>query len=229
MGNFGRILANNFKSYCFFFVRFLPILPFELALDGKLQSFLKESVRGCFWKALKTSEKTITTGSIEYEVATFGMPFKHHARWTNCSVSWFILMQLLMVEICISARVWWARINFHFNFLSIFIITAYIMTFMSHVSLFYAVTFLSCPNWCNKRGICTAPHDNGGYCVCDMGYTGICLFNVFIYICRFFSAASLLFALQAMTVVNDFAHMLLSPCAWKLYPNDVRFVWRQAI
>jgi hypothetical protein len=28
-----------------------------------------------------------------------------------------------------------------------------------------------CPNWCNKRGICTAPHE-GGYCDCFYGFTG---------------------------------------------------------
>lgn len=28
-----------------------------------------------------------------------------------------------------------------------------------------------CPNWCNKRGICTSPNE-GGYCHCFPGFTG---------------------------------------------------------
>ena len=28
-----------------------------------------------------------------------------------------------------------------------------------------------CPNWCSQRGICTSPAQ-GGYCDCNMGYTG---------------------------------------------------------
>ena len=32
-------------------------------------------------------------------------------------------------------------------------------------------TTAMCPNWCSQRGICTTPAQ-GGYCDCDMGYTG---------------------------------------------------------
>eukprot|EP01031_Cornospumella_fuschlensis_P039258 gene39258-47777_t len=33
------------------------------------------------------------------------------------------------------------------------------------------VAWSRCPNWCNNKGLCVRD-DDGGYCYCDMGYTG---------------------------------------------------------